>query len=104
MAVGAVDARLRVADFSCGGLNHGQDVDLVAPGVDILSCLPGGRYDRWNGTSMATPHVAGIAALVAQSDAKFRGWALWAKVVQLVRRLGQPSRDVGQGLVQAPLA
>jgi subtilisin family serine protease len=102
MAVGAVDRRFHVASFSCGGMNVGQEVDLAAPGVDVLSSVPGGRHARFNGTSMATPHVAGIAALMAQSDPKFRGWALWARLQQLVRPLRASARDVGKGLVQAP--
>lgn len=102
MAVGAIDRAFRIAPFSCGGMNPGQDVDIAGPGVDILSALPGGKYDRWQGTSMATPHVAGIAALIAQSDAKYRGWALWARLEQMVLRLDLPARDVGKGLTQAP--
>ena len=102
MAVGAINRRLRPAPFSCGGLNSGQEVDIAAPGADILSCLPGGQYARWDGTSMATPHVSGVAALLAQSDPTFRGWALWARLLQLVRPLPFLSRDVGKGLVQAP--
>lgn len=104
LAVGAIDVALAVAAFSCGGVNTGQEVDVAAPGVDVLSSLPGESYGRWDGTSMATPHVAGIAALIAQSDSKFRGWALWARLLQLVRPLPAPARDVGKGLVQAPLA
>src|SRR5882757_10683689 len=46
MAVGAVDNANRPAIFSCGGMNPGQEVDLAAPGVAILSCLPGNSYDR----------------------------------------------------------
>lgn len=48
------------------------------------------------------PHVAGIAALIAQSDKKYRGWVLWARVLQLVAPIAQPPRDVGKGLAQAP--
>lgn len=102
MAVGAVDRSFRVARFSCGGMNPGQEVDVAAPGVDVLSSIPGGRHARWDGTSMATPHVAGVSALLAQSDEKFRGWALWARLLQLVRPLSAPARDVGKGLLQAP--
>lgn len=102
MAVAAIDRAFLPASFSCGGINAGQEVDIAAPGVDILSSLPGGGYDRWDGTSMATPHVAGIAALIAQSDAKYRGWALWARLLQLAKPLSSPARDVGKGLLQMP--
>jgi hypothetical protein len=51
---------------------------------------------------MAAPYVAGIAALIAQSDKKYRGRALWARLLQLAKPLDLPARDVGRGLVQAP--
>lgn len=102
MAVAAIDRSFGIAEFSCGGMNANQEVDIAAPGVDILSSLPGGEYDRWDGTSMATPHVAGVAALLAESSPKYRGWALWARLLQLVRPLPLLPRDVGKGFLQAP--
>lgn len=102
MAVGAVDRRLRVASFSCGGINPNQAVDIAAPGVDILSSIPGGGHERMNGTSMATPHVSGVAALLAESNPAFRGWALWARLEQITTELNAKARDVGKGLLQAP--
>ena len=103
MAVGAVDVNMNVAGFSNGGLypTYGA-VDIVGPGVGVYSStkLPT-KYATWNGTSMATPHVAGIAALYAQS-AGVRGINLWRKLTATAKPLSLPARDVGAGLVQAP--
>lgn len=103
MAVAALDSKLQVASFSDAGINpNGGEVNIAGPGVDVYSSVPlPGKYDRFNGTSMATPHVAGIAALYAQVTG-LRGQELWNVIIQNAQRLNLPSSDVGIGLVQAP--
>lgn len=104
MAVAAVDSQMNVADFSCGGINpNGGEVNICAPGVDVFSSYPlPMRYRRLSGTSMATPHVAGVAALLAQSDPTLRGQALWDVLRRTALDIGLPIADGGAGLVQAP--
>ncbi len=65
IAVAATDHNDQLAGFSSYGLNS---VDVAAPGVNILSTIPGGGYDSYSGTSMATPHVSGLAALLKSYD------------------------------------
>ena len=104
MAVAAVDEQYNVANFSCAGINSGGgEVNLAAPGVGILSSFPmPRRHGRIDGTSMACPHVAGVAALLAQSDPNLRGHALWEALRRSAVDIGLPIRDGGAGLVQAP--
>ena len=104
LSVGAIDAKMKIANFSCGGVNQqGGEVNIAGPGVDILSTFPLPRgFERLSGTSMATPHVAGIAALYAQSNKALRGKALWNALERAAMNIGHPARDVGAGLVIAP--
>jgi subtilisin family serine protease len=56
----------------CAFTNWGHDsVDVSAPGVDVTSAVPGGGRETWDGTSMAAPHVAGVAALVQAHNPAF---------------------------------
>ena len=107
VAVSAIDSSNMIAGFSC----RGPEVELAAPGVDVLSTVPGGGYARFNGTSMACPHVAGAAAL-AWGSHRFANGDLPLNVT--IRRLlahtatelGTPGRDelFGFGRVDAEQA
>ncbi|MGJ4892857.1 S8 family peptidase [Bradyrhizobium sp. HKCCYLRH3099] len=57
------------AKFSC----FGPEIDVCAPGVGIVSSLPSDGFGAWDGTSMATPHVTGLAALVLAHHPDFKG-------------------------------
>ena len=110
LAVGALGrsgdsatANLKIASFS----NTGPD--LAAPGVDVRSAKPGGGLQSMNGTSMATPHVAGVTALwyekLQSTNPGFRMSQLSGSVVgNASGDLATPEdlADAGAGLVRAP--
>ena len=98
MSVASLDSNLRPSSFSSKG-----KIEIAGPGRDVFSSWPRPqRYNTISGTSMATPHVAGCAALWAQSNPSLRGKKLWDKLQATARRLPFPAAAVGAGLVQAP--
>jgi subtilisin family serine protease len=109
LTVAAVDENLATAPFSDRATQDAPGVkgpDLAAPGVNVYSAWPvaKGSYNTISGTSMATPHVAGIAALLAEANPGTRGQALKTLVLSTCKALSdQASRggEIGRGLVQA---
>lgn len=98
VAVAATDSANKVASFS----SFGPSVELSAPGVSIESTIPGGAYATWSGTSMATPHVVGAAALVMKSGISSAA-AVRERLQITADDLGPVGRDsdYGFGLVDA---
>ena len=83
ISVAATGAKDGLASFS----NYGaKTVDLAAPGVNILSTLPGGRYGYYSGTSMASPHVAGVAALIKSRHPAYGAGTIKAQILRYADR------------------
>ena len=102
IAVGATDSSNNLAFFS----NYGAEIDVVAPGVNIYSTWLGNLYQNDSGTSMSTPYVAGLAAILrgipeSGSPANL-AWAIKSTALDL----GVPGRDnfYGDGIIQMDAA
>ena len=100
MAIGAVSRRLMMFPKSNGSVNpNGGKIDLVGPGVEVHSSKPLPiEYGFASGTSMATPHIAGVAAIMMEQDPSATAEQIWTRLTQHARRLPLPNRDVGAGL------
>lgn len=111
LGVSATDSSDAIAWFS----SRGEGVDLAAPGVGILSTYKGSAYATMSGTSMASPHVAGVVALVlttpvgsddTDADGTWDPAEVGTRLARTAEDLGSPGADplFGSGLVRADLA
>lgn len=109
VAVGAIDAQMKIARFSNAGLNPstGGSINVCAPGVDIISSYPknaknkNNLYYSMSGTSMAAPHVSGLAALYMEQFPNKSAKEIWELIENKARPIeGIKYRDIGNGLIQ----
>jgi subtilisin family serine protease len=112
-AVAAVDANnpnWPIADFSSRGPTYctpgGEAAikpDIAAPGVNVRSCYPGGGYTSMSGTSMASPHVNGVVALIRQANPNLSVEMVKQIIYDTAFDLGNPGEDndYGWGMIDA---
>jgi hypothetical protein len=104
LTVGAVDKSRQVTGFSSRGPteDHRTKPDVVAPGANILSALPGGTYGVFDGTSMATPHVAGVVALMWSANPDLIGDI--DTTARILRDTATPARSADAPSACGPVA
>ena len=108
MAVAAIDSQMHIARFSNAGINAatGGNINVCAPGVDIVSTYPrkngiSNDYKVLSGTSMATPHVAGLAALYMEQFPGLNAAEIWTLLENHAKPIENLKyRDIGKGLIQ----
>lgn len=86
ISVAAINNLGNLADFSNFGI---KSVDIAAPGVNILSTLPTDIYEDWSGTSMATPFVSGVAALMLSVNSAMGPLELKEKILRSSKPLSK---------------
>ncbi|MEW5960747.1 MAG: S8 family peptidase [Chloroflexota bacterium] len=102
IAVAATDSSDNQSSFS----NQGSYIDIAAPGSTIYSTYPAGSYATMSGTSMATPHLAGLAALVWSQNSDLTSQEVWAQIRNTADDLGASGWDqqFGYGRIDAAAA
>ncbi|MFU2013739.1 S8 family serine peptidase [Peribacillus butanolivorans] len=102
ISVAATDSKDKRTSYS----NYHSTVDIAAPGDYILSTLPGDRYGWMSGTSMATPMVAGVAALIWSNEPKLTKYEVEYRLYDSAIDLGTKGKDIyyGNGRVNAKKA
>jgi serine protease len=102
VSVAAVDENSEHAYFS----QANDKVDIAAPGVRVLSAVPGNQYAYYSGTSMATPHVSGALLKLLDVFPACKATQIMDVIVHTSTDLGQTGRDnqYGHGLIHVQMA
>ena len=102
LLVGATTSSDTPASFS----NYGTPIDVVAPGESFLTCVMGGGYGYWSGTSFSSPITAGLAALIYSLNPGYTPAQVESFIENSSKDLGMTGEDTvyGFGLIQAGLA
>ncbi len=98
----SADGNYFAARFTC----RGPEIDVCGPGVAVISTVPGPSFASYDGTSMASPHIAGVAAVLLAQNANIqsmprndmRSEALFQKVLSISKPLGLPAELQGSGM------
>jgi len=93
MSVGATDSNDNIASFS----QKNDQVEISAPGVQVLSTLPNGTYGKYSGTSMACPHVSGVALVLRNKFPNYSAAEIRQALIDGVIDKGDPGKDNSYG-------
>lgn len=91
IAIGSIDENLKRTDFSCSG----DRLDFLAPGHNIMGCIPKNSYALMSGTSMSNPFAVGLASLLLSYNLKYKKYSLknFGDYVEIFKQHSSPLND-----------